>query len=46
MEINGIVALIEYREIDSKSVPVFKHGLEEQTNKIILGIQQIMEQIL
>ncbi|XP_060814073.1 translationally-controlled tumor protein homolog [Bombus pascuorum] len=33
MDIDGIVALMEYREIDGESVPVlmlFKHGLEEQ----------------
>lgn len=33
MDIDGIVALLEYREIDGESVPVlmlFKHGLEEQ----------------
>lgn len=33
MDIDGIVALLEYREIDDESVPVlmlFKHGLEEQ----------------
>ncbi|XP_017885781.1 translationally-controlled tumor protein homolog [Ceratina calcarata] len=33
MDIDGIVALMEYREIDGDSVPVlmlFKHGLEEQ----------------
>lgn len=33
MDIDGIVALLEYRDIDGESVPVlmlFKHGLEEQ----------------
>ncbi|XP_076172847.1 translationally controlled tumor protein [Ptiloglossa arizonensis] len=33
MDIDGIVALMEYREIDGESVPVlmlFKHGLEEE----------------
>ncbi|KOX70524.1 Translationally-controlled tumor protein like protein [Melipona quadrifasciata] len=33
MDIDGIVALLEYRDIDGDSVPVlmlFKHGLEEQ----------------
>ncbi|CAK9811487.1 Translationally-controlled tumor protein homolog [Anthophora quadrimaculata] len=33
MDVDGIVALMEYREIDGESVPVlmfFKHGLEEQ----------------
>ncbi|XP_020295340.1 translationally-controlled tumor protein homolog isoform X2 [Pseudomyrmex gracilis] len=33
MDIDGIVGLMEYREIDGESVPVlmfFKHGLEEE----------------
>ncbi|KAL0274201.1 UNVERIFIED_CONTAM: hypothetical protein PYX00_006681 [Menopon gallinae] len=33
MEIDGMVALMEYRDIDGESVPVmmfFKHGLEEE----------------
>lgn len=33
MDCDGLVALMEYREIDGKSVPVlmfFKHGLEEE----------------
>lgn len=33
MDIDGIVGLMEYREIDGASVPVlmfFKHGLEEE----------------
>jgi len=33
MDIEGLVGLMEYREIDGKSVPVlmfFKHGLEEE----------------
>lgn len=33
MDIDGLVALMEYREIDGQSVPVlmfFKHGLEEE----------------
>lgn len=33
MDIDGIVGLMEYREIDGDSVPVlmfFKHGLEEE----------------
>lgn len=33
MDIDGMVALLEYREIDGNSVPVlmfFKHGLEEE----------------
>lgn len=33
MEIDGLVGLMEYREIDGQSVPVlmfFKHGLEEE----------------
>ncbi|XP_058808443.1 translationally-controlled tumor protein homolog [Phymastichus coffea] len=33
MDIDGLVALMEYREIDDQSVPVlmfFKHGLEEE----------------
>lgn len=33
MDIDGLVGLMEYREIDGKSVPVmmfFKHGLEEE----------------
>ncbi|XP_025835295.1 translationally-controlled tumor protein homolog [Agrilus planipennis] len=33
MDVDGMVALLEYREIDGESVPVlmfFKHGLEEE----------------
>lgn len=33
MDCDGMVALVEYREIDGNSVPVlmfFKHGLEEE----------------
>lgn len=33
MDIDGLVALMEYREIDGQSIPVlmfFKHGLEEE----------------
>lgn len=33
MEIEGIVVMLEYRDIDGESVPVlmaFKHGLEEE----------------
>ena len=33
MEIDGLVGLMEYRDIDGESVPVmmfFKHGLEEE----------------
>lgn len=33
MDIDGMVALMEYRDIDGESVPVlmfFKHGLEEE----------------
>lgn len=33
MEIEGMVGLLEYRDIDGESVPVFmfiKHGLEEE----------------
>lgn len=33
MDIDGLVALMEYRTIDGKTVPVmmyFKHGLEEE----------------
>lgn len=33
MDIDGLVALMEYRDIDGDSVPVlmfFKHGLEEE----------------
>lgn len=33
MDIDGLVGLMEYREIDGQSVPVlmfFKHGLEEE----------------
>lgn len=33
MEIDGMVALMEYREINGESVPVlmfFKHGLDEE----------------
>lgn len=33
MDIDGMVGLLEYREIDGESVPVmmfFKHGLDEE----------------
>lgn len=33
MEIEGVVGLMEYRDIDGQSVPVmmfFKHGLDEE----------------
>lgn len=33
MDIDGLVALMEYRDIDGQSVPVlmfFKHGLDEE----------------
>lgn len=33
MDIDGMVALLEYRDIDGESVPVlmfFKHGLDEE----------------
>lgn len=40
MEIEGMVGLMEYREIDGDSVPImmfFKHGLEEEKFQAIKG---------
>lgn len=33
MEVDGMIAILEYRDIDGDSVPVmmfFKHGLDEE----------------